>query len=54
VTTTDQETLERSPEPLRTLATYRKQGSHVMFGQNAVVVEEGWLERGMPLIATPQ
>jgi uncharacterized protein len=50
VTTTDQETLERSPEPLRTLAMYRKQGSYVMFGQNAVVVKEGWLERGMPLI----
>jgi uncharacterized protein YcbX len=49
VTTTDQETLERSPEPLSTLAMYRKQGSQVMFGQNAVVVTEGWLERGMPL-----
>jgi len=53
VTTTDQETLERSPEPLRTLATYRKQGSYVMFGQNAVVMQEGWLERGMPLTVIP-
>lgn len=51
VTTTNQTTLERTPEPLRTLATYRKQGSHVMFGQNAVVLKEGWLERGMPLTA---
>lgn len=54
VTTTDQATLERSPEPLRTLATYRKQGSHVMFGQNAVVVNEGWLERGMSLTVIPK
>jgi len=53
VTTTDQETLERSLEPLRTLATYRKQGSQVMFGQNAVVVTEGWLECGMSLAAVP-
>jgi uncharacterized protein YcbX len=39
VTTTDQETLARGVEPLRTLATYRKVGGGVMFGQN--VVHEG-------------
>jgi len=39
VTTTDQATGERGKEPLRTLATYRKVGNDVMFGQN--VVHEG-------------
>jgi uncharacterized protein YcbX len=39
VTTTDQATGERGKEPLRTLATYRKVGGEVMFGQN--VVHEG-------------
>ncbi len=39
VTTTDQTTGERGKEPLRTLATYRKRGGEVMFGQN--VVHEG-------------
>jgi len=36
VTTTDQDTAERHPmqEPLRTLATYRRRGSDVLFGQN--------------------
>lgn len=36
MTTTDQDTGERAPEPLRTLATFRKQGSAVMFGMNVV------------------
>ncbi len=36
VTTTDQKTLERSVEPLRTLAGYRKVDGEVMFGQNVV------------------
>jgi uncharacterized protein YcbX len=36
VTTTDQATGERGVEPLRTLATYRRVGGKVMFGQNAV------------------
>ena len=35
-TTTDQETAERGVEPLRTLATFRKQDGKVMFGQNLV------------------
>lgn len=34
-TTTDQETGARGVEPLRTLATFRREGSEVMFGQNA-------------------
>jgi uncharacterized protein YcbX len=36
ITTTDQLTTRRTKEPLRTLATYRRVGGEVMFGQNAV------------------
>lgn len=38
VVTTDQATAERGPEPLRTLADYRRQsgGSGVIFGQNLI------------------
>ena len=38
VVTTDQETAERGPEPLRTLARYRRQaeGQGVIFGQNLI------------------
>jgi uncharacterized protein YcbX len=36
VTTTDQFTAERGKEPLSTLATYRKRGGEVVFGQYAV------------------
>jgi uncharacterized protein YcbX len=46
LTTTDQATAERGPEPLRTLATYRKQGSKVFFGQNLVHQGTGWLRVG--------
>jgi uncharacterized protein YcbX len=35
VTTIDQQTTQKSAEPLRTLATYRTVGNKVMFGQNA-------------------
>ena len=36
ITTVDVVTGKAGKEPLRTLATYRKQGSKVLFGQNAV------------------
>jgi uncharacterized protein YcbX len=36
VTTTDQATLERGKEPLRTLATYRAVDGKLMFGQNVI------------------
>jgi uncharacterized protein YcbX len=39
LTTTDQDTAERGPEPLRTLATFRRWDGKVWFGQN--VVHEG-------------
>jgi len=47
VTTIDKETLERSKEPLKTLASYRKQGSGVMFGQNVIPLSEGRIGREM-------
>lgn len=36
VTTTDQDTGIRGPEPLRTLAAYRTAGQEIRFGQNAI------------------
>jgi MOSC domain-containing protein len=47
ITTTDQETGERSHEPLRTLATFRHvAGRGVMFGQNLVHDRSGVLHVG--------
>lgn len=34
IVTTDQATGARSPEPLRTLASYRNEGGRILFGQN--------------------
>jgi uncharacterized protein len=49
IPTTDQETGERGKEPLRTLATYRKHGSKVFFGQNLVHSGVGRLSVGSVL-----
>ncbi|HBL54839.1 MAG TPA: hypothetical protein DDZ36_02830 [Deltaproteobacteria bacterium] len=50
LTTVDPETGEFSgKEPLRTLATYRKQSGNVMFGQNLIATIKGKLEVGMPV-----
>ncbi len=50
VTTTDQTTGQRSPEPLRTMATYRRDSlkpSEVNFGQNVIHVDKkGRLKTG--------
>ncbi len=47
MTTTDQETGERlSSEPLRTLATYRRLGSEVVFGHYFTALEDGVLRIG--------
>jgi len=47
ITTTDQNTAERSKEPLRTLATFRNvAGKGVMFGQNLVHDRTGVLHVG--------
>ena len=50
VTTTNQDTGERGKEPLRTLATYRKVGGEVMFGQNVVHENTGRLRIGDPVV----
>jgi uncharacterized protein YcbX len=46
VTTTDQETLERGVEPLRTLSTYRRTRGEVYFGQNLIHENFGSLAVG--------
>ena len=38
ITTTDQRTGERGKEPLRTLATFRREGNEVRFGMNAMAI----------------
>jgi uncharacterized protein YcbX len=48
-TTTDQETGARGVEPLRTLATFRREGAEVMFGQNANHRGTGEIAVGMPV-----
>lgn len=45
-TTVDQDTGETAQEPLRTLATYRRHGNGVLFGQNAIHLEPGVLRVG--------
>jgi uncharacterized protein YcbX len=47
VTTIDKETLEKSKEPLKTLASFRKQEGGAMFGQNVIPLNEGRLRSGM-------
>ncbi len=49
ITTTDQETAQRGREPLQTLATYRRQGGKVLFGQNVVHLGRGRLRVGEAL-----
>ncbi|MGH7944947.1 MAG: MOSC domain-containing protein [Opitutaceae bacterium] len=53
VTTTDQETAARGPEPLRTLATFRRDRAdptNVNFGQNFIhETKAGTIERGAPV-----
>lgn len=49
LTTTDQSTGKRGPEPLRTLATYRRRDGKVLFGQNVVHDGVGQLRVGEPL-----
>jgi hypothetical protein len=47
IITIDQQTTQTSPEPLRTLSTYRKQGNKVIFGMNLLHQGEGELRVGM-------
>ncbi len=46
ITTVDQKTGQKAKEPLRTLATFRKKGSKVLFGQNLAHDETGTLRTG--------
>ncbi|MGV3642091.1 MAG: MOSC domain-containing protein [Adhaeribacter sp.] len=41
MTTIDQQTAQKSPEPLRTLGTYRQQGHKILFGQNVLPLKPG-------------
>ncbi len=54
VTTTDQATGERGIEPLRTLATYRRVGTKVYFGQNIIHRTAGTLVVGEPVEVMPR
>jgi len=49
VTTTDQSTGQRGQEPLRTLATFRRMGNEVYFGQNLIHRGLGQLAVGDPI-----
>jgi uncharacterized protein YcbX len=49
VTTIDKETLGRSKEPLKTLASYRRHEFGVIFGQNVIPLNVGRLRLGMPV-----
>jgi uncharacterized protein YcbX len=53
VTTTDQLTLARGHEPLRTLATFRRRDGEVLFGQNVVHEGTGRLTLGDPVETFP-
>ncbi|HET6639079.1 MAG TPA: MOSC N-terminal beta barrel domain-containing protein [Gemmatimonadota bacterium] len=52
-TTTDQETGARGVEPLKTLATFRREENEVMFGQNANHRGTGTIRRGDPVEVVP-
>ncbi len=49
VTTTDQATAQRSPEPLRTLATYRHHQGEILFGQNLIALNAGSIRLDAPV-----
>lgn len=46
LTTVDQNTAVKGVEPLKTLTTYRKQGSKILFGQNLVALDHGHIHVG--------
>jgi uncharacterized protein len=49
VTTIDQKTGKSSKEPLKTLASYRKQDDQVMFGMNLVALNSGRIKVDSPV-----
>lgn len=46
MTTIDQETTFKGTEPLKTLASYRKVGNKILFGQNMVALSTGFIKVG--------
>lgn len=46
LTTVNQDTGEKGTEPLKTLATYRKQENRILFGQNLVALDQGLIKIG--------
>jgi hypothetical protein len=54
ITTVDQGSGERGKEPLKTLATYRKSGSEVLFGWNLIHTSTGTVSVGDPVEVTPR
>lgn len=46
VTTIDQQTTEKSKEPLHTLAAYRKWNNKLLFGQNLMFEADGFVKEG--------
>jgi uncharacterized protein len=56
ITTTDQLTAERGPEPIRTLATFRMVDKKILFGQNVIWTGEGdpVVRVGDEIIVMPQ
>ena len=46
MTTTNQDTAERTKEPLNTLSTYRKKGNKIYFGQNVLAKGLGYITVG--------
>jgi uncharacterized protein len=49
ITTVDQRTAAKSKEPLRTLARFRRSGKDVLFGQNLIHDEKGFLHIDDPV-----
>lgn len=49
-TTIDQETGKKAAEPLKTLATYRREGSDVIFGVNTLALSTGTISVGDNLV----
>ena len=50
LTTINPETAEKGAEPLKTLATYRRNGNKILFGQNVTAQDFGELNVGDPVI----
>ncbi len=49
-TTIDQDTGHKGVEPLKTLATYRREGSEVIFGLNALASSQGLIKVGDEIV----